>query len=125
MNCITAYQTLPCPARLPDPSPIEHVWDMMRRRLHLSGNVDNLTRQFEQICYPYPTHHVQSMIDIECKRVTNVLLGAFKHGYIHHNAACRTGTRLKRRWGKLSYPLSSLHSPLSPRIYMMQCQGKP
>ncbi|GFX65448.1 transposable element Tc1 transposase [Trichonephila clavipes] len=37
-----AYQTLPCPAKSPDPSPIEHVWDMMGRRLHQPGNVDDL-----------------------------------------------------------------------------------
>ncbi|GFX48172.1 transposable element Tc1 transposase [Trichonephila clavipes] len=31
MNCLTAYQTLTWPARLSDPSSIEHVWDMMGR----------------------------------------------------------------------------------------------
>ncbi|GFS61479.1 hypothetical protein TNCV_4312021 [Trichonephila clavipes] len=29
MNCLTAYQTLRWPARLPDPSPIKHVCDML------------------------------------------------------------------------------------------------
>ncbi|GFX03504.1 transposable element Tc1 transposase [Trichonephila clavipes] len=43
MNCLTAYQTLLWPVRSPDPSPIEHVWDMMGRRLHLPGNVDYLS----------------------------------------------------------------------------------
>ncbi|GFW47654.1 uncharacterized protein TNCV_2828471 [Trichonephila clavipes] len=42
INCLTAYKTLSWPARLPDPSPNEHVWDMMRRQLHLPGNVDGL-----------------------------------------------------------------------------------
>ncbi|GFU94624.1 hypothetical protein TNCV_293431, partial [Trichonephila clavipes] len=42
MNCLTAYQTLLWPARSPYPSPIEHVCDMMRRRLPLPGNVDDL-----------------------------------------------------------------------------------
>ncbi|GFX56353.1 RNase H domain-containing protein [Trichonephila clavipes] len=41
-NCLTAYQTLPWPASSPDPSPIEHVWDMMGRQLHLPGSVDDL-----------------------------------------------------------------------------------
>ncbi|GFY19776.1 transposable element Tcb1 transposase [Trichonephila clavipes] len=45
MNYLTAYQTLSWPARSPDPSPIEHVWDMLGRRLHLPGNVNNLARQ--------------------------------------------------------------------------------
>ncbi|GFW90683.1 transposable element Tc1 transposase [Trichonephila clavipes] len=47
MNCLIAYQTLPWPARSPDPSLIEHVRDMMGRRLHLPGNVDDLARQLE------------------------------------------------------------------------------
>ncbi|GFV28746.1 hypothetical protein TNCV_3986961 [Trichonephila clavipes] len=29
MNCLTACQTLPWPARSPDLSSIEHVWDTM------------------------------------------------------------------------------------------------
>ncbi|GFU67174.1 transposable element Tc1 transposase [Trichonephila clavipes] len=45
INSLTACQTLPWPARLPDLSPIEHVWDTMGRRLHLPGNVDDLVRQ--------------------------------------------------------------------------------
>ncbi|GFY19000.1 hypothetical protein TNCV_3876881 [Trichonephila clavipes] len=35
IKCLTACQTLPWPARLPDLSSIEHVLDMMKRRLHL------------------------------------------------------------------------------------------
>ncbi|GFV59021.1 hypothetical protein TNCV_1814101 [Trichonephila clavipes] len=41
-NCFIAFQTLPWLASLQDLSPIEHVWDMMRRRLHLPWNVDDL-----------------------------------------------------------------------------------
>ncbi|GFV45293.1 transposable element Tc1 transposase [Trichonephila clavipes] len=33
----------------PDLSPIEHVWNMIGRRLHLSRNVYNMARQLEQI----------------------------------------------------------------------------
>ncbi|GFX91079.1 transposable element Tc1 transposase [Trichonephila clavipes] len=42
MNCLTACQTLPRPARSPDLSPIKRVLDMMGRRLHLLGNIDDL-----------------------------------------------------------------------------------
>ncbi|GFV46936.1 uncharacterized protein TNCV_3033331 [Trichonephila clavipes] len=42
VNGLTACQTLSCPARSPDLSKIEHVWDMMGRRLLLPGNVDDL-----------------------------------------------------------------------------------
>ncbi|GFV50010.1 uncharacterized protein TNCV_2372531 [Trichonephila clavipes] len=44
MNCLTACQTPPWPPRSPDLSLIEHAWDMVRRRLHPLGNVDDLTR---------------------------------------------------------------------------------
>ncbi|GFU00387.1 uncharacterized protein TNCV_4259111 [Trichonephila clavipes] len=42
LNCLAAYKTLFWPSRSPDPSRIEHVWNMMRRRLHLPENVDDL-----------------------------------------------------------------------------------
>ncbi|GFV27089.1 transposable element Tc1 transposase [Trichonephila clavipes] len=42
MNSFTAYQTLLWPSISPEHSPIEHVWDMMGKRLHLPGNVDDL-----------------------------------------------------------------------------------
>ncbi|GFX13727.1 uncharacterized protein TNCV_599371 [Trichonephila clavipes] len=48
-----AYQTLLWPARSPDTSPIEHVWDMMGRRLHLLGNVDNLTDNWSKFGKKY------------------------------------------------------------------------
>ncbi|GFT59346.1 HTH_Tnp_Tc3_2 domain-containing protein [Trichonephila clavipes] len=40
INCFTACQTLPWPARLPDHSRIGRVWNMVGRRLHLPRNVD-------------------------------------------------------------------------------------
>ncbi|GFV61333.1 transposable element Tcb1 transposase [Trichonephila clavipes] len=49
MNCLTACQTLPWPASSPDLSSIEHVWHSIGRRLHLLGNVDDLTQRLEQI----------------------------------------------------------------------------
>ncbi|GFW85189.1 transposable element Tc1 transposase [Trichonephila clavipes] len=35
-------------ARSTDRSPIEHVWDLMRRRMHLPWNANDLARQLEQ-----------------------------------------------------------------------------
>ncbi|GFT87072.1 transposable element Tc1 transposase [Trichonephila clavipes] len=49
MNCLISSQTLPWPARLPEISPNEHVWDMIRRQLHLPWNVDDLNRKLVQI----------------------------------------------------------------------------
>ncbi|GFW36137.1 uncharacterized protein TNCV_4930001 [Trichonephila clavipes] len=54
MICLIAYQTLLWPAISPDPSPIEHVWDMMERRLHLPENVDYVVCPLEQIWLKIP-----------------------------------------------------------------------
>ncbi|GFX10315.1 hypothetical protein TNCV_1867101 [Trichonephila clavipes] len=45
-----AYKTLPWS---PDHSPIEHVWDMVGRRLHLPGSVDDLARQWSKFGKKY------------------------------------------------------------------------
>ncbi|UYV78683.1 hypothetical protein LAZ67_16002377 [Cordylochernes scorpioides] len=47
MDCLQSCRTLPWPARLPGLSPIEHIWDVMGRRLQPSRNVDYLARQVE------------------------------------------------------------------------------
>ncbi|GFV86872.1 transposable element Tc1 transposase [Trichonephila clavipes] len=49
MNCLTARQTILRPDSLLYLSPIEHVWDMRGRRLHLLGNVDDPALQLENI----------------------------------------------------------------------------
>ncbi|GFX04581.1 transposable element Tc1 transposase [Trichonephila clavipes] len=49
LNCFTACQTLPWPARTPNLSPTEHVWNMMGRRVLLPGNVNDLALQLDQI----------------------------------------------------------------------------
>ncbi|GFT07438.1 transposable element Tcb1 transposase [Trichonephila clavipes] len=59
MNCLTACKTLPCPASSSDLSPIEHVWDMLKRRLHLRWNFDDLTRQLEQIWQEIPQETIR------------------------------------------------------------------
>ncbi|GFX68388.1 transposable element Tcb1 transposase [Trichonephila clavipes] len=45
MNCLTACQKLPWPAKSPDLCQIELAWDMVRRRLNLPGNTDDLAQQ--------------------------------------------------------------------------------
>ncbi|UYV78283.1 hypothetical protein LAZ67_16000812 [Cordylochernes scorpioides] len=49
MDCLQSSRTLLWPARSPDLSPIEHIWDVMVRRLQPSRNVDYLARQLETI----------------------------------------------------------------------------
>ncbi|GFW72572.1 uncharacterized protein TNCV_3798001 [Trichonephila clavipes] len=42
-----------------DPSPIKHVWDMMGRRMHLPGNIENLVRQLKQIWQEIPQETIR------------------------------------------------------------------
>ncbi|GFW48030.1 transposable element Tc1 transposase [Trichonephila clavipes] len=44
MNCFMAFETVPWPARSPDISSIEHVWDIMEMQLSLPGNVNDLAQ---------------------------------------------------------------------------------
>ncbi|GFY06618.1 transposable element Tc1 transposase [Trichonephila clavipes] len=53
----------------PDPSPIEHVWDMMRRRLYLPENVDDLARQLEQIWQEIPQGTIRVLYHSMSRRV--------------------------------------------------------
>ncbi|GFV41706.1 transposable element Tc1 transposase [Trichonephila clavipes] len=43
----------------PDLSSFEHVWDMMGRRLHILGNVDDFSRQLEQIWEETPQETIR------------------------------------------------------------------
>ncbi|GFU35520.1 hypothetical protein TNCV_317661 [Trichonephila clavipes] len=64
----------------PDLSPIEHIWDMMGRRLHLPGNDDDLVQQSDKfgentagdhqgaLCMP---RHVEAGIRLEYGAVDN------------------------------------------------------
>ncbi|GFV31621.1 transposable element Tc1 transposase [Trichonephila clavipes] len=72
MNCLTAYQTLPSTARLPGLSPVEHVWDMMGRGLHLPENVDDLAQQLKQIWQEIPQETIR----------------VFYYSMLRHVAAC-------------------------------------
>ncbi|GFU30448.1 transposable element Tcb1 transposase [Trichonephila clavipes] len=69
MNCLTACQKLPLPCRSPYPSPIKHIWDMMGRRLHLPGNVDDLARQLEQIWQEMPQETIRMLYHSMPRRV--------------------------------------------------------
>ncbi|GFV74462.1 transposable element Tcb1 transposase [Trichonephila clavipes] len=70
MNCLASYQALLCPARSPDPSPIEHVLDMMGRRMPLLGNVDDLARQLEQIWQEIPQETIRRLYHSMSRRVS-------------------------------------------------------
>ena len=45
VDCLRAVDTVPWPARSPDLSPIEHVWDMLGRQIRAPRNVADLEQQ--------------------------------------------------------------------------------
>lgn len=45
LDCLRAVDTLPWPARSPDLSPIEHVWDMVGRQIRAPQNIADLEQQ--------------------------------------------------------------------------------
>ncbi|GFT30311.1 transposable element Tc1 transposase [Trichonephila clavipes] len=55
--------------RSPYPSPIEHIWDMRGRRLHLPRNVDNLARQLKQIWQEIPQETIRVLYHSMSRRV--------------------------------------------------------
>ncbi|UYV72756.1 hypothetical protein LAZ67_10000543 [Cordylochernes scorpioides] len=61
MDCLQSCQTLPWPARSPDLSPIEHIWDVMGRRLQPSRNIDYSARQLETIWQEIPHHTIRNL----------------------------------------------------------------
>ncbi|UYV79773.1 K02A2.6-like [Cordylochernes scorpioides] len=61
MDCLQSCRTLPWPARSLDLSPIEHIWDVMGRRLQPSRNVDYLARQLETIWQEIPQHTIRNL----------------------------------------------------------------
>ncbi|UYV70855.1 hypothetical protein LAZ67_8000866 [Cordylochernes scorpioides] len=53
----------------PDLSPIEHIWDVMGRRLQPSRNVDYLARQLETIWQEIPQHTIRNLYQSIIRRV--------------------------------------------------------
>lgn len=70
MNCLQACPTLSLLARLPDLSPTEHIWVVMRRRLQPSRNVDDLSQQLETIWYEIPQDIIRELYQSIPRRVT-------------------------------------------------------
>ncbi|UYV84811.1 hypothetical protein LAZ67_X003588, partial [Cordylochernes scorpioides] len=71
MDCLQSCRTLPWPARSPDFSPIEHIWDVMGRRLQPSRNVDYLARQLETIWQEIPQHTIRNIYHSMTRRVAD------------------------------------------------------
>lgn len=63
MDCLRHADVLPWPARSPDLSIIEHVWDQLGRQLRPSANLGVLEAQLQQLWADLPQERIQRLYD--------------------------------------------------------------
>ncbi|GFY16336.1 DDE_3 domain-containing protein [Trichonephila clavipes] len=63
------FQTLPWPACSPDVSPVEHVWDQLKRQMPLCHSVHNLELAVQDLFAHLPQDNIRSLINSMPDRV--------------------------------------------------------
>ncbi|GFV37010.1 transposable element Tcb2 transposase [Trichonephila clavipes] len=63
------FQTLPWPARSPDLSPVEHVWDQLKRQMPLCHSVHDLELVVQDLWAPLPQDNIKCLINSMPDRV--------------------------------------------------------
>ncbi|GFT74936.1 transposable element Tcb1 transposase [Trichonephila clavipes] len=56
------FQTLPWPARSPDLSPVEHVWDQLKRQMQLCHSVHDLELDVQDLWAHIPQQNIRCLI---------------------------------------------------------------
>lgn len=69
MECLEHVEVLPWPARSPDLSIIEHVWDDIGRGLSPSTNLRDLEGQLQQLWTNLPQERIQRLFDTIPNRI--------------------------------------------------------
>ncbi|GFV68971.1 transposable element Tcb2 transposase [Trichonephila clavipes] len=57
------FQILPWPARSPDLSPVEHVWDQLKRQMPLCHSVHDLELAVQDLCAHLPQDNIRCLIN--------------------------------------------------------------
>ncbi|GFW42127.1 DDE_3 domain-containing protein [Trichonephila clavipes] len=63
------FQTVPWPARSPDFSPVEHVWDQLKRQMPLCYSVHNLLLAIQDVWAHQPQDNIRCLINSMPDRV--------------------------------------------------------
>ncbi|GFU99176.1 DDE_3 domain-containing protein [Trichonephila clavipes] len=63
------FQTLPWPARSPDFSPVEHVWDQVKRQMPSFHSVHDLELSVQDLRAHLPQEHIRCLMDSMPDRV--------------------------------------------------------
>ncbi|GFW64961.1 DDE_3 domain-containing protein [Trichonephila clavipes] len=66
---LSHFQTLPWPARSPDLSPVEHVWDQLKRQMPLCYSVHNLELAVQDLWTNLPQDNIRCLINSLSDRV--------------------------------------------------------
>ncbi|GFY01595.1 uncharacterized protein TNCV_2607791 [Trichonephila clavipes] len=69
-QCLQGYDVLPWPARSPDLSPIEHVWDALGRQLQPSRDTGELTAQMQRLWQDFPQGVISDLIESMPRRIS-------------------------------------------------------
>ncbi|GFX68963.1 transposable element Tcb1 transposase [Trichonephila clavipes] len=69
-QCLQGYDVLPWPARSPDLSPIDHVWDALGRQLQPSRDTGELTAQMQRLWQDLPQGVISDLIESMPRRIS-------------------------------------------------------
>ncbi|GFV72331.1 transposable element Tcb2 transposase [Trichonephila clavipes] len=58
------FQTLPCPAPAPDLSPVEHVWDQLKRQMPSCHSVHDLELAVQDLWAHLPQDNIKCLLNL-------------------------------------------------------------